>query len=302
MEKPAKIADVAEAAGVSIMSVSRALRGIEGVSEATRARILAAAEDLGYVPSRLAGALAGSTSTLVCISVPTLFDAVFAEIIGGMRETLARAGLETIIETSDYDPAREAAWVARMVEWSPAALVLSGVDHAPRTVERLRGARMPVMELWDVAEDPVDLNVGVDHRDLGRRMGAHLAGLGYRRPAYVGITPGRDPRAEKRAAGLAEAFAEAGASLQQARVDAPPSFEAGRDGAHLALGLSPRPDVLCFVNDHLAFGGLAACDAAGLSAPEDIGVVGFNGLNINNVLPRRLTTTATPREIGRAHV
>ncbi|MEM9144874.1 MAG: LacI family DNA-binding transcriptional regulator [Pseudomonadota bacterium] len=291
-----RIEDVARAAGVSIMSVSRALRGVEGVSEATRARITRLAAEMGYAPSRLAGSLARATSNLVCISVPTLFDAVFAEIISGMRVTLTHAGLETIIETSDYSRAREAAWIERMIKWSPAALVLSGVDHAPKARARLESAGIPVLEIWDVTPRPIDLCVGIDHRAAGAAMGRHLAGLGYRRPAYIGIRPGRDPRAEKRAAGLAEAFAEHGVALAQQRVDGPPSFETGHIGARRALARSPRPDVLYFLNDHLAFGGLMACEAAGLSVPGDIGVAGFNGLNINDVLPRRLTTSETPRE------
>lgn len=295
--KAVKIEDVARAAGVSIMSVSRALRGVEGVSEATRARVAAFATEMGYVPNRLAGSLAQATSNLVAISVPTLFDAVFAEIITGMRETFTHAGLETIIETSDYDPAREADWVERMITWSPAALVLSGVDHAPGVAERLRAVDIPVLEIWDVTDDPIDLCVGIDHRAVGYEMGLHLVALGYRRPAYIGIPPGRDPRAERRLSGLRKAFEEAGAPIRDIRINAAPSFEAGRDGAVAAFNLEPRPDVLCFLNDHLAFGGLMACEASGLDVPGDIGIAGFNGLNINNVLQRPLTTSVTPRSL-----
>ncbi|MEM0989187.1 MAG: LacI family DNA-binding transcriptional regulator [Pseudomonadota bacterium] len=295
--KPTKIEDVARAAGVSIMSVSRALRGVEGVSAGTRDRIRALAAEMGYVPSRLAGSLAQATSNLVCISVPTLFDAVFAEIIGGMRETLSHAGLETIIETSDYHQAREAVWVERMITWSPAALVLSGVDHTDQTRSLLRSAGIPVMELWDVTDDPIDMCVGLDHRLVGFDLGAHLLRLGYRRPAYIGIAPGRDWRSEKRRDGIADAFREAGLPLEPIHVDAAPSFEAGYEGVLQALALTTRPDVLCFLNDHLAFGGLMACEAEGLDVPRDIGVAGFNGLNITNVLPRRLTTSATPRAL-----
>jgi len=156
---------------------------------------------------------------------------------------------------------------------------------------------VPVMELWDVAENPIDLCVGIDHRQVGVEMGRHLLHLGYRAPCYIGIPEGRDLRAEKRMSGLAAAFAEQGLHLNQVRSDGAPSFEAGRDGAEIALSRTPRPDMLYFLNDHLAFGGLMACEAAGLSVPTDIGVCGFNGLNINNVLPRRLTTSVTPRAL-----
>jgi len=300
--RPARIEDVARATGVSIMSVSRAMRGVEGVSPKTRQRILETAATLGYVPNRVAGALATAGSNLVGISVPTLFDGVFAEMIEGMRAPLLRAGLETIIETSDYSHRRVDAWIDRMLTWSPTAIVLCGTDHSPRARQRLAASTIPVLEFWDVTDDPINLCVGIDHRAAGRAMGAHLIRLGYRRPGYVGIATGRDPRAEKRFQGLAEAFAAAGtgfvADIRRAEA---PTFVAGRGGCADILDLpGDAPDVLCFLNDHLAFGGLMECAARGLSVPGGIGIVGFNDLAINAVLPVRLTTSATPRElIGR---
>lgn len=162
---------------------------------------------------------------------------------------------------------------------------------------RLRGAGLPVLELWDVTDDPIDICVGIDHRAVGQAMGAQLVRLGYRRPAYVGIPPGRDLRAEKRLAGLTAAFAAADIAVTDIRVDAAPSFEAGRDGTKTVLAQALRPDVLYYLNDHLAFGGLMACEAAGVDVPGEIGIAGFNGLNINNVLPRQLTTSVTPRAL-----
>lgn len=294
-----KIEDVAREAGVSIMSVSRAIRGVDGVSPRTRAEILRIAKRLGYQPSRVAGSLATTHSNLIGVSVPTLFDAVFAEIFDGMRDIFIHAGMETIIETNEYNPARETAWIERMVAWTPAGVILTGVDHSDGARERLAAARIPVLEIWDVDPNPIDLCVGIDHRAAGLDMGRHLALLGYRSPAYVGVPHGRDPRAEKRIAGLRDAFGEVGANLApEIRVDGSPSFESGRLGAKQALEQAvPRPDVICFLNDHMAFGGMMACEAQGLEIPGKIGIVGFNGLNINAVLPKRLTTSITPRKL-----
>lgn len=295
--RPAKIEDVARAAGVSIMSVSRAMRGVEGVSPQTRGRILETAGTLGYVPNRVAGSLATAGSNLVGISVPTLFDGVFAEMIEGMRAPLLRAGLETIIETSDYAHRRVDAWIDRMLTWSPTAIVLCGTDHSTRARQRLAASNIPVLEFWDITDAPINLCVGIDHRAAGHAMGMHLMRLGYRRPGYVGITTGRDPRAEKRYQGLAEAFAAAGTGfVAEIRRNESPTFAAGRGGCADLLDLpGDRPDVLCFLNDHLAFGGQMECTARGLSVPGTIGIVGFNNLAINEVLPVRLTTSATPR-------
>ena len=297
----ATIEDVAQAAGVSIMSVSRAMRGVEGLSPATRSRILGIAARLDYVPNRVAGSLAASASNLIGISVPTLFDSVFAEILDEMRGPLLRTGHELMIETSDYSRRREEAWIGRVIKWSPAALVVCGTDHSRKSRERLAASGIPTLEIWDATDDPIDLSVGIDHHAAGYAMGAHLVSLGYRRPAYIGTTTGRDPRAEKRVRGLALAFGGAGIGLvADRRVEGASSFEAGRQGCAQVLdGAAERPDVLCFLTDHLAFGGLMECTARGIDAPDAIGIVGFNDLGINGVLPRRLTTSRTPRaQIG----
>ena len=292
----AKIEDVARAAGVSIMSVSRAMRGVEGVSEKTRARIEAEARRLGYQPSRLAGALTQENSTLIGVSVPTLFDAVFAEILDGMGPTLAAAGLETVIETTEYDPAREEAFVDRMSRWNPAAIILTGVDHSDDVRRRLGAATCPVMEIWDITDDPIDLCVGIDQFEAGRKTGAAMVERGYRRPAFVASKGIRDTRAEKRENGFAAAFAGTGAArLISLRASGLSQFEIGYAGAEQAV--EAGADLIYFLNDHLAFGGLMAVAAKGVRCPEDIGIVGFNGLRLNEVLPRRLTTAITPRKV-----
>jgi LacI family gluconate utilization system Gnt-I transcriptional repressor len=291
------IKEIGQAVGVSMMTVSRALRGVEGVSAQMRAEILRAAKALDYRPNRNARSLATANSALIGISLPNLFSDVFPEILDGMRATFSHAGFDTVIDTTDYDPTREAAWVERMLDWNAAGLVLSGVDHAPELRQRLRDLKVPTLEIWDVSDDPIDICVGVDHVVAGLELGAHLLACGYRRPAFVGVPEGRDRRADKRLAGLRDACASAGIDdIAVERVDLRSSFEAGMLGTVRLLDRElPLPDVICYLNDHLAFGGMAACERQGLSVPADIGVAGFNGLEINKVLPRPITTLVTPR-------
>lgn len=293
---PAKIEDVARAAGVSIMSVSRALRGVEGVSEKTRSKIVAEAARLGYRPSRLAGGLSQENSTLIGVSVPTLFDAVFAEILDGMKDGLALAGLETIIETTEYDAAKEEAFVDRMCRWSPAGVILTGAQHSAAARSRLKMEGRPVLEIWDISEEPIDVCVGVDHFAAGYDMGREMAARGYRRPGFVSAAGVRDTCAARRRDGFAKALAEAGgAGLKRFVEGGRSQFESGFAGAGAAFAADV--DILYFLNDHLAFGGLMAADAHGVSCPDEIGIVGFNDLRLNKVLPRPLTTTITPRKV-----
>ncbi|MEM7644203.1 MAG: LacI family DNA-binding transcriptional regulator [Pseudomonadota bacterium] len=292
------IRHVADAAGVSMMTVSRALRGIDGVSEATRTRIAAIARDMGYIPNGNARALAETNSKLIGLSLPNLFNDVFADILEGMRRTLHSAGYSTVIDTTDYDPARELDWFERMTIWRPAALVLTGCAHAEDLRRHLTRTPLPVVEIWDVTDTPIDLCVGCDHQAAGLALARHVAALGYRRPAFVGPPEGLDPRAEARVAGIGQAFADVGAqTLHREPAKGDHAYGVG------ARGFEALPkgafDVVFFHNDNTAFGGLMAAQAAGLDVPDDIGIVGFNRLDLTRVLPRPLTTIETPRrQIG----
>ncbi len=291
------VSAVAEATGVSIMTVSRVMRGVEGVSPDKRAEILHVAKSMGYRPNRSAASLATAQSTLIGISLPTLFNEVFADILDGMRRVFERAGFDIVLENSDYDLQREANWVERILDWHPAAVVLSGIDHAGSVRDHLRQAATPTLEIWDICDDPIDICVGIDHEAAGRLLGKHLLQLGYRSPAYVGVEAGRDQRAEKRLNGLRTVFSEAGCSAVTAiRSHRHASFETGMIGTLSILQSSAvQPDCICYLNDHMAFGGLMTCERHGLDVPGDIGIAGFNDLGINAVLAKPLTTIVTPR-------
>ena len=274
------------------MTVSRALRGLEGVSEEKRKEILSLAQRMNYLPDMSARSMALANSNLVGIALPTLFNDVFADVLSGMRGTFRSAGFATVVETTDYDPLLEAEWVDRLLSWRPAGIVLTGFDHMPRIRERLMEARVPVVEIWDVTSDPIDLCVGIDHLAAGVALGSHVRAYGYCRPAFIGAPAGRDSRAERRIEGLSTAFDQ---PLIVSRPTQTNAFEAGFAGAIDLLSRCPRPDVLFCLNDHIAFGAIMGCQRSGVLVPQDIGVVGFNNLPISNVLDVALTTMHTPR-------
>jgi len=288
------IQDVAREASVSVMTVSRAMRGIEGVSEGKRTEILKIARRLKYTPNSNARSLAVANSNLVGISLPTFAGEVFGDILQGMRGIFDQAGYSSVIDTTEYSREAELSWITRLLSWQPAAIILTGTDHHPDTREKLRHARVPVLELWDYTDDPIDLSVGIDHRDAGFQIGAHAFALGYRKPAFVGMPPGYDTRADARAAGLRDAFE--GCDLDVAQTTIANAFTMGFESTKGLLEQS-RPDVIFYLNDHMAFGGIMASNAAGLSVPGDIGIAGFNALDLTHVLPQPLTTVSTPRRL-----
>lgn len=291
-----RIVDLARVAGVSAMTVSRALRGIDGVSEGRRAEILALAKQLNYLPDLSARSMAMANSELIGISIPTLFNDVFADVLSGMRSTFRTAGFSSLVETTDYSTTVEEEWIERLLSWRPAGLVLTGFDHASRVRELLAGSDIPVAEIWDWRPDPIDICVGIDHQKAGLVLGQHVRALGYRRPAFIGAPQHRDSRAERRVLGLRQAFDQDVKLQRPTQVNA---FEAGLAAGAALIGQPDPPDVIFCLNDHIAFGALSACTLAGLRVPHDIGLVGFNGLPLATVLPVPLTTMKTPRrEMG----
>ena len=128
-------------------------------------------------------------------------------------------------------------------------------------------------------------------------MGQHVCDLGYRQPAFVSTPLGHDIRADARLEGVRDVFAQAGVgAVEAARPQLGNAFSTGYNGM-LDLLSKTRPDVVFFLNDNMAFGGMMACQERGLSVPKDIGIAGFNGLDLTSVLPIKLTTVQTPRHL-----
>lgn len=294
---PTSIKEIAVACNVSIATVSRALRGIEGVSEARRAEIVRVAEELNYIANANARSLVKASSDLVGVCVPTLFNDVFASMLDGLRLGLAKAGISIVVHSNNYEPGEELKWVERLMSWRPAGIVLTGVDHDPLLRQIAKNSGFPIVEIWDVVEDPIDFCVGIDHYKAGKRLGEHAIRLGYRNPGFVCSPKGMDPRSDKRFRGAGDAFRAAGL------IDVPivadtmlrNNFSWGYASTLELCKREGRPDVIFFVNDHLAFGGMSACTELGLSTPDDIGLIGFNDMDVTAVLPRKLTTSRTPR-------
>lgn len=299
----ANLEDIAKLTGVSKMTVSRVLRGGAGFSDATRDKVLQAAERLGYIPNRLAAAFGSDqASTLVGMCVPRLTSGLFGHVLDGVDRALTRLGFQLMIGANDHSPAEEEAWVRQVVSWRPAGLILSARNHTPATVDLLRKTAIPVVEIWDLTTSPIDLAVGFSHHDCGVEMGQHLIRRGRRRAGYVGALARADVMGSARLEGFRAALAQAGHPLADQEVlhDAP-GFYAGYYGLETLLARRPDLDSVYFHNDEMAIGGLAFCQSRGLSVPGDIGIAGWGGMEAASILPKRLTTTMVPTTaIGKA--
>ncbi len=290
------LADVAALAQVSEITVSRILRNHGPIAEDTRARVLAAVRETGYVPNRLAGGLASSGSKLVGVIVPSLTNIVFPEVLGGIRAALVGTGFQAVISVSDYNLETEQDLVASLLAWKPEAMVIAGLDHTEMARAMLEGSGVRIAEVMEIDSQPIDLAVGLSHRQAGFDTGQYLLSRGYRRFGYVGHDWVSDHRAKLRYDGLVAALGEAGVDLAETcRFDGPSSTGAGRDMLAQILARRSDLDVVVFSNDDMATGGVFHCLGAGIRPKQDLALFGFNGLDIGQALPTPLSTVRSNR-------
>ncbi len=298
--RPLTLRDVSEACGVSEMTVSRVLRNRGDVSAQTRARVIEAARSLGYVPNKIAGALASQRVNLVAVVIPSLSNMVFPEVLGGISEVLDATALQPVVGVTNYRPEKEESVLFEMLSWRPSGVILAGLEHSDAARAMLGNAGIPVVEIMDVDGEAIDAVVGISHYRAGRKMARAIIAAGYRRIGFMGTKMPLDFRAGKRLEGLKQELASAGLALEdQEFYSGGSALAKGREMTQAMLARSPDLDFLYYSNDMIGAGGLLYCLEQGLDVPGRIGLAGFNGVELLDGLPRRLATMDAGRhEIG----
>ncbi|WP_425044983.1 LacI family DNA-binding transcriptional regulator [Primorskyibacter sp. S87] len=300
-KRPLTLRDVSEASGVSEMTVSRVLRNRGDVSDATRARVLAAAKELGYVPNKIAGALASNRVNLVAVIIPSLSNMVFPEVLTGINQVLEDTELQPVVGVTDYLPEKEEKVLYEMLSWRPSGVIIAGLEHSDAAQAMLKAAGIPVVEIMDTDGKPIDSMVGISHRRAGREMAQAILKAGYRHIGFMGTKMPLDHRARKRFEGLTEVLAKNGVEIEdRAFYSGGSALAKGREMTETMLKRSPDLDFLYYSNDMIGAGGLLYLLDQGIDVPGQIGLAGFNGVELLQGLPRKLATMDACRlEIGR---
>lgn len=293
--------DVSEASGVSEMTVSRVLRNRGDVSEATRERVLEAARALGYVPNKIAGALASQRVNLVGVVIPSMSNMVFPEVMTGISQTLEDTGLQPVVGITNYSPDREESVIYEMLSWRPSGMIVAGLEHSDAARAMLAQSGIPIVEIMDIDGPAIDSAVGISHIRAGRQMAEAIIAAGYRKIAFLGTMMPHDHRARKRLQGFEEALAKAGLSLVDREFYSGGSaLLKGREMTETVLTRTPDVDFLYYSNDMIGAGGLLYCLDKGIDVPGKVGLAGFNGVELLDGLPRKLATMDACRlEIGK---
>ena len=272
------VKDVALQAGVSPMTVSRALNRPGSVDAAMEARVRQAVEALGYVPNRAARDLRGSRTRLVAAVFPSLGGPIFLQLIESLGHHLSLLGYQLLVGQSGYRDSREDDLLSDVIARRPDGIVLTGVAHTTMSRRRLEASGIPVVETWDLSLDPIGLLVGFSHADAGRAVCDFFCGKARRHLAYVGAD---DDRSSKRADAFERRAAERGVAFQRAQyVPAPASIGDGRRMLRGLLAAGGRVDAVFCSSDFVAMGVLIEARQLGLQVPADLMVVGFGDLGI----------------------
>ncbi|MBY5986778.1 LacI family DNA-binding transcriptional regulator [Roseovarius atlanticus] len=299
--RPLTLRDVSEASGVSEMTVSRVLRNRGDVSDTTRKRVLAAAKTLGYVPNKIAGALASQRVNLVAVIIPSMSNMVFPEVMTGISEALDETDLQPVVGVTGYRPEKEEKVLYEMLSWRPSGVIIAGMDHSDAARAMLRASGIPVVEIMDVDGTAIDSVVGISHRRAGSQMAKAIIKAGYRRIAFLGTKMPLDHRARKRFEGFTETLAKAGIEIEDREFYSGGSaLKKGREMTRDVLARSPDLDFIYYSNDLIGAGGLLYLTEQGVDIPGQVGLAGFNGVDLIKGLPRELATMDSCRqEIGR---
>lgn len=293
------LADVAHAAGVSPITVSRALRGERSVAAELVERVRAAARELGYVPDPAARALASRRSSHVAVLIPLLSNNLFVDLLEAVHRTLLPAGFQTMIGVTHYDPREEEQLLHSYMPHRPAGLIVTGFDRSESSRRLIAASGVPCVHVMEVTHAPDVHCVGFSQADAGRAITQHLLSRGRRRIAFVAAQ--LDPRVLQRADGYRRCLRDAGLYDAKLELLNPERSSIALGGQLFEQLLRQQPDVdaVFFCNDDLAQGGLLAALRLGVDVPRQVAVAGFNDLAGSDQMLPPLTTVHTPRtEIG----
>jgi len=292
--------DVAELAGVSAITVSRAINQPEKVSDAVKEKVKAAVDKLGYIPNRSASALASSRSGVIGVAIPSLSNSVFNDVLRGIYEVTGPEQYQVLLVDTHYSPVEEERMVRTLLGQAPEAMIITGGNQTEHTRRLLAKAEIPIVQIMEILEDPIDMNVGIDHRQASFEMVNNVIAAGYRNLGFLGAR--MDPRAQQRLLGYRSAMEAEGLLAEDLIVTTlkPSSIAVGGE---LFNGLISRRDGRCdgvfCVNDDLAMGVLFECQRMNITVPGDIAICGFNDIEAAGLINPPLTSVRVPRyEMG----
>lgn len=286
--------DVAQKAGVSPITVSRALNRPEKVTDELREAILETVKALGYVPDFAARALASRTNNVVGVLSSMLGSSIFPPVMKGIEDRMRDTGMRIQYVNTTFDPEEEIHQLKQFFAQNPTGIIIGGVQIDPRVTDLLRASPCPVVQFIDISYPAIDMAIGVDNRAAGMVAINHLLERGYRR---IGFCSGRiDIPVTMRLESFKQRMSEEGLFDPNLVISVTAENPISLGGEILDRLLAEAPDldaILC-AHDDLAIAVLFECQRRGIKAGANLGVCGFTDIDYAAHVFPSLTTVRMP--------
>jgi LacI family gluconate utilization system Gnt-I transcriptional repressor len=296
----AGIREVARLAGVSPITVSRALATPDRVSPQTRVRIAEAVAEAGYIPNRVASSLSSNRTRLVAAVVPTLRNSVAADFIDGLSTVLHAHNYQLLLGNTDFSKQAEEELVVEFLARRADGIYLTGATHTERTRRLIRNAKLPAVEIAILPRDPIDMAVGISNWEACYEIVKYHYESGRRKIAFFSSLTADNERQVERLKGYKKAIADLGLQLDETLIyEMPLDFTGATRSMERLLNVRPDIDALVCTTDTLAVGALFECQRRSIAVPGRIAISGFDDLEIAQFVRPALTTVRIPRfDIG----
>jgi LacI family transcriptional regulator len=300
--EPVTLRQIAREAGVSVATVSRAMRRPEAVSPETRERILALVAHHRYVPDALAASFASRKTGLIGLIVPTISNSIYAAFTEAVQSRLQASGRKLLIANTNYSVTLEAEIVRKFVESRVEGIIFTGVRRDPALYGLLRYYRIPFVITWSTSDDASIPAISFDNFAAARSATRALIAIGHRRIGLICGVSAVNDRAAQRIAGFRAGLEEAAIFFDRDLVaECPFEVAEGAAAAEAMMRSAQPPTALFCANDIQALGALFACQRLGLSIPDDVSIIGFDDLPMVRIANPPLTTVHVPaHEMGEA--
>ncbi len=284
---------VAKEAGVSITTVSRVMNNPEAVSETTRKKVLSVIEGLNYTPNWFARNLQNKRTNVIGVFIPDTLEQSCMELVKGIEKVARKKGCNIVICNTNYNEAEERKNVENLAAGKIDGLILISSSLKKEDLRQLEKKKVPV-----VLTDRTDLQkshsvVSTDYREATKSAIEHFLEMGRRKIAMI-VSKDAKFIGEYKKEGYFDAIKESCYDIQYVNViEAEDSIKGGLIAAGKLLEQNCRPDAIFAATDTMAFGVLERIRQADLTV-EDIGVIGYDGLETGAITEPKLTTVAKP--------
>ena len=293
--------DIAKRVGVTKMTVSRYITNPSKVAKATGLKIKAAIDEMGYIPNRAPVMLSQASTKTIGLMVSSFSNLLFSDLIEGAEARARKAGYEILIGHTSYREDEEERKISQLMSYQVDAMILTDAVHTPQTIKRLKMSKIPVVELMSLVDNPIDMNIGYHHAKISYAAIKGLIECGRRNIMYLAAR--MDSRTMDRQSGYLTALKEFNLTPHIYGSENPSNFTIGAMTMRKALMECPNVDAVFCTNDDVAIGAMIACIEQGVSVPDDISILGYNGLDIGNTTIPKLTSIRTARyDMGKSAV